>query len=296
MAAESTYDVAASGGNREDLADIIGFLKPMDTELYNRLGKVPAYGTKHEWLLDEFQAAAQNAKTEGGDFSADTINQPTRGNNYTQINKKQVNVSGTQEAVNKAGRTSDYDYHVAKKTQEMMRDIEYTLMKGTSASGDGSAARSAQGIESWISTNLNSSAASRSLTLALVNTVLKSVYDAGGVPDVTYLPSALAASFATLTSGSGDYRRVAPDAKQLVDVVTTYVSPFDNSIEVRTHRYMTATTIVFLDTAYWKVAQLRAPFHEQLAKAGDSVRGQVISELTLESRQQKSSGILQNVT
>lgn len=293
MAAELTTDVGSSGGNREDLADIIGFLKPMDTLLWSTLGHTEAYATYHEWLKDSFQSASQDNAAEGGDFSEDSPNQPTRAGNYTQINKKQVKVSGTQEAVRKAGRDSDYDYHIGKKTQEMMRDIEYTLMKGSSASGS---TRGCQGLEVWLTSAVDSATANRTLTLALANGVLKTIFDNGGVPDYAFVPSALAASFAALTSGSGDYRRVAPNVKELAVATTTYVSPFDNSISLKVHRYMTSTSIVFIESDYFKVADLRSPFHERLAKSGDSVRGQVVAEYTLEARQEKAGGILKNVT
>ena len=41
---------------------------------------------------------------------------------------KTVVITGTQEAVDKAGRASELAYQIAKKSKELKRDIESTLL------------------------------------------------------------------------------------------------------------------------------------------------------------------------
>jgi hypothetical protein len=46
----------------------------------------------------------------------------------------------------------------------------------------------------------------------------------------------------------------------------------------------------------WKKAWLRRPKKEELAKTGDAKKYLVVGELTLESRQEKGSGIIKELT
>jgi len=45
----------------------------------------------------------------------------------TQISRKAVVVSGTQDAVNKAGRNNELAYQISKSSKELKRDMETTL-------------------------------------------------------------------------------------------------------------------------------------------------------------------------
>lgn len=296
MAATTTYDVGAAGGNREGLSDTITRLKPTSIELYNRLGKESVSVTKPEWPEDVLAAAAQNAAIEGGDFVEDTLVAPTRNFNYLQINKKQIKVSRTQDKVAQAGRRSYFQFQKVKKTEEMMRDIEYTLMQGAQAVGSNSAARGCLGVVPFITTNVYANGGTlRNITLGLVNTAIQGAYDQGGDPTIMYLNSGLAAPFANLTTGAGDFRRVENDPTKVVNATKMYVSPYGVQLEIRIHRHMPANTVVFLDENFWEVGVFDAPFSEPLAKTGDSVRGQTVTEYTLLAHSQRSSAALKDV-
>lgn len=253
-----------------------------------------------EWLTYSLATPAQNSALDGGDFSEDTLTAPTRVGNYTQINKKQIKISRTQDKVAKAGRGSEYQEYKILKTEELMRDIEYTLMQGVISAGSSVGARGAQGVIPWITTNSSTgtaagTAGNRPLTLALVDAQLKLAYDAGGDPDVMYLGSGLSATFAGLSTAATDRRRVTTSSDRLENVVHYYDNPQNVSVEIRIHRHMPSTTVVFLDSKYWKVGIFDSPFHEMLSKAGDSVRGQIITEYTLKSYQEKASASLSQV-
>jgi hypothetical protein len=204
------------------------------------------------------------------------------------------------DKVAKAARRSEYQFIKGLKTKEMMRDIEYTLMQGTVSAGNATGARGCKGVISWITTNTSSgtaagTAGNRPLTLTLVDTVLQAAYDQGGDPNVMYLGSGLASTFAGLATAATDRRRVTERADRLVNINRFYDNPQGLSVQILVHRHMPSTTVVFLDEQYWKVGVFDAPFHEQLAKAGDNVRGQVIAEYTLLSLQQKASASLLQV-
>ena len=93
------------------------------------IGTGTANGTKHEWQTDSLAAAATNNKViEGDDATLDASSATVRIGNYTQILDKTVVITGTQEAVDKAGRASELAYQIAKKSKELKRDIESTLL------------------------------------------------------------------------------------------------------------------------------------------------------------------------
>src|SRR6476619_5050502 len=111
----ATYD---SIGLREDLEDVIWDLFPEDTWALTNLDRVDATATFHEWQLDSLDAATTNKTVEGNDASFTTVAPPTRVGNYLQIASKYFLISGTLEAVKKAGRSSEVARQAMKKMRE----------------------------------------------------------------------------------------------------------------------------------------------------------------------------------
>ena len=111
-------------GIREDLIDLITNISPTETPMLSRFSKVPASNTTHEWQTDSLSAAASNAYVEGADSDAPALTATTRESNNTQISRKLWRVTDTMEAVDKAGRGSEYAYQMAKHMKELARDIK----------------------------------------------------------------------------------------------------------------------------------------------------------------------------
>ena len=109
----ASYDAV---GNREDLTDMIWDISPTETPVVTAIGKGKATAVKHEWQTDALAAAAANAHIEGEDASPASASATSRLDNATQILKKHVVVSGTQEAVDKAGRNSEIAYQRTKRS------------------------------------------------------------------------------------------------------------------------------------------------------------------------------------
>jgi len=60
--AHSSYDEPiGTGGNREDLSDILFDVSPTETPFITAIGKNKATATSHDWLTDELEAPADNA-------------------------------------------------------------------------------------------------------------------------------------------------------------------------------------------------------------------------------------------
>jgi hypothetical protein len=149
--AHSTY---TAKGLREDLTDVIYDISPTETPFMSNAARVNVSAKVHEWQTDSLAAAAANAQLEGNIISAAAITATNRLKNPTQIAYKAFAVTGTTEAVDKAGRASEVSYQTAKHGRELKRDMEKDLTGnvGTDFGGTGSA-RTFAGVESWIASN-----------------------------------------------------------------------------------------------------------------------------------------------
>ena len=123
----NTFQTYAAIGNREDLSDIIYNISPTDTPFMSSIGKEKASGTLHEWQTDALATAAANAQIEGDEITFTAVTPTVRLNNQTQISRKSVIVSGTQDTVNSAGRNNELAYQISKSSKELKRDMEVVL-------------------------------------------------------------------------------------------------------------------------------------------------------------------------
>ena len=114
----NTFQTYQAIGDREDLSDIIYNISPTDTPFMSAIGKEKASGVLHEWQTDALAAAASNNHhIEGDEISFGSVSPTARINNHTQISRKAVVVSGTQDAVNKAGRNNELAYQISKSSK-----------------------------------------------------------------------------------------------------------------------------------------------------------------------------------
>lgn len=292
---------------REDLEDIIYDISPMDTWFLSNVERMSAKNTLHEWQTDALDAhTAGNAAIEGDDFSAVTAADTSRLKNYTQISKKEVVVSGTQEAIRKAGIDGMMAYQIMRKGKALKRDIEAACLQNNAAtSGAAASARVAASVETWLYTTLHIKAGEASATTPApasgiagtaptdgtatgtpfaeshLQTALGVAWSNGGEVNVILLPNSLKSEFNTFSGIATRFRDVASrDQAQVVGAADVYVSSF-GSHNVVLSRYMRTQTALCLDTSLWGVAYLR-PFQTMdIAKSGDSQKKMVIAEWTL---------------
>jgi hypothetical protein len=99
-------------GLREDLSDMIYNVSPDDHPFMSNVGRGTADAVLHEWQTDALAAAnVNNAQFQGDDIATFSPASVTaRLGNRTQISRKEVIISGTVDAVNKAGRKTELAY------------------------------------------------------------------------------------------------------------------------------------------------------------------------------------------
>ena len=308
MAIYNAYDAV---GQREDLTDVIYNISPTETPFMSSIGKTKATAVYHEWQTDSLAAATTaNAAVEGADASDATLSPTTRLGNYTQILQKTIKVSGTLDAVNKAGRKSEKAYQLAKASQELKRDLETILLsnQGRDAGSSNSGARKMGSLLSWIKTNSSAQTNggdpttigvsartdgnTRTFTEALLKEVVAEVFVSGGSPSVLMVGAAGKQKVSSFT-GIGETRFNVTGAKPstIIGACDIYVSDFGN-MAIVPNRFMRTRDALILDPEYAAIAYLRPFMTNELAKAGDSDKTQVLVECTLEVKNEAAHGIV----
>jgi hypothetical protein len=309
----ATFTAHAAIGQREDLSDVIYDISPTDTPLLNTLARGKATAVFHEWQTDSLAAATTaNAAVEGADATSATLAPTVRLGNYTQIVQKTIQVSGTLDSVDKAGRKSEKAYQLAKASSELKRDIE-TILTGNQArsAGNSSTARRLGSMLSWLKTNTSEGASGadpvtigesarsdgvlRTFTETMLKEVIRGVYQSGGSPKILLVGPGAKQKVSTF-AGIAQQRYMAPaDAPTtIIGAADVYLSDF-GSVSVVPDRFMRTRDAFVLDPEYASVAYLRPFATNELAKTGDSDKTQILAELTLEMRNEAAHGLVTDI-
>jgi hypothetical protein len=310
----ATYQTYTSIGNREDLSDVIYNISPTETPFMSSIGKTKATATYHEWQTDSLAAAAANAVVEGDTASDITISPTTRVGNRTQISSKTIKISGTMEAINRAGRKSEKAYQLAKVSAEIKRDMEKALLSNTVASaGNATTARTLGGLQTWLNSNYvggtNGTAGSlgttarvsgtdAAFTETMLKTAVKSAFTNGGNPTVLMTTPTQKVNVSAFTGVAAQrYMATGDKPTTIIGAADIYLSDF-GTLSVVPNRFMTADSgdsgeqAFVLDPEYAAVAYLRPFQTNELAKSGDADVTQLLVEYTLEVRNQAAHAII----
>lgn len=310
----NTYGVYTAKGIKEDLEDVIYSVDMEETPFVSNVGRSgKADNTLHEWQTDSLAAVdTANAQLDGDDAANQSITATVRVGNYTQISRKVVGVTGTMQAVDKAGRGKDeLAYQMVKKGKELRRDIEAISVGAQAAvAGDGSTtARKAAAFETWLKTNSNRGATGadpvyttiptaaptdgtqRAFTETILKDVVKQVYTEGGKLKLLMVgPSnkVVVSGFA----GIAEVRKEVSGNKPavIVGAADVYVSDFGN-LAVVPNIFQRDRSALFIDPSMASIVTLRPIQRVKLAKTGDSEREMLITEWTLKVHNEKAHGI-----
>jgi hypothetical protein len=322
---------AGDRANREDLLDLITNVDPWDTPWVSQAPKVRASHVVHEWLKDTLPTTSTAGRIEGDDWASATDSQPTRVLNVCQIFRRDIAATETQRSVNPAGFKDAYAYTVAKATKAVARNIELTLFRSiTSATGTsavGRVLRSFQDPTFMITGGAGVNArnlgtggtANGALSEFDFNELLELVYVNGGNPEQCYVSPAtkrVISSFGTksgFVTGSNfaiNQVNIGAESKKLVGSIDVYDSDY-GLIQIVLDRWVpqaadgvTSTAqdasgydgvAFFLERAKNRLAWLRPVQHTIIGKAGDSVRGIVVGECTLEVLNEAANGYIRGI-
>tara|TARA_R110002124_G_scaffold260642_2_gene426558 strand:- start:497 stop:1450 length:954 start_codon:yes stop_codon:yes gene_type:complete len=311
----AVYQTYQSIGNREDLTDMIYNISPTDTPFMSSIGKTKATAVNHEWQTDSLAAATiVNHAVEGADATSATLAPTTRIGNRTQIVQKTIQIAGTEETIDKAGRKSEKAYQLAKASSELKRDMEKILLcNQAAANGDATNPRKLGSLQAWLSTNTSVGAGAgvtgsggttarvdgtdRAFTEPLLKAAVKAAYTQGGTPTVLMVPPTqkqVVSGFA----GIAEQRYQAPSnaPTTIIGAADVYLSDF-GTLSVVPNRFTTADAdggeqAFVLDPEFAAVAFLRPFQTNELARTGDSDKTQLLAEFTLEVKNEAAHALI----
>lgn len=314
----NTFDSYDVKGIREDLENVIYDISPEETPFYSSLKKVKASNTYHEWQTDALRSSAANAHIEGDDTTGEARVATTRLGNYTQIFKNAVVIPDTDEGLDKAGRAAEMAYQVLKIAKEQKLDIEKALFDNNAyVAGNATTARELAGVPAYLKTNVANvgtggaaptgavpGATARTdgtatvFTQADFDTVMQAIWEAGGKPDTVYL-SAFQMNKALGFTGMNNQRSTIGAAvggtNAVVNAVDVYVTPW-GTVDFVPTRENRSRDVFIMQSDMFGVGVLRPTKNTELAKTGDSTKRQVLTELTLISKNEKASGAVYDCT
>ncbi len=305
---DNTFDSYDAVGIREDLENVIYDVSPEETPFYTTCKKVTATNTYHEWQTDALRSSGANAHIEGDATTAEARTATTRLGNYCQIFKNAVVVPDTDKGLTKAGRASEMAYHVLKIAKEQKLDIEKALFDNNAqVAGSATTAREMAGTETWFTStiqNKGSGGAHAAGTGANARTdgtqtvfnqtkfdaIMQNCWDKGGKPDSVYLSAYLMNLALAFTGNNNQRSSVQAGDKKVIKSLDVYVTPW-GTIEFIPSRENRGRTVHVMQDDMWAVAVLRGTKNVELAKTGDNTTRQVVTELTLVAKNEKSSGL-----
>ena len=316
--ASKAYDLSG-GALREDLGDIIYDISPQDTVFMSRAGRGTAKSTTHEWLADSLTAAGANADIEGNAFSAQNRALPSRLKNYTQISKKEYEVTGTAQKVDNAGMRELMAYHRMRAGKELKRDIEFSNLNHAAASaGTSVSARVSGSVGPWIyelnhikmsgqtvwsttapvsgfATATGPGSSTTALTEADLKSALQKPWSCGGSVDMIMCNATVYNQISAFTGLATRFRDVGSKQQaQIIGAADVYVSAF-GSHNIQLSRYIPSATIYCLDMSSWQIDYLR-PFQTiDIAKVGDAERQMMLAEWTLVAKTPRANSKIKGI-
>lgn len=316
--ATGTWSAHTAVGMREDLMDVIYEISPTETPFMTNISRTNAKAVLHEWQTDALAAAeTANAYLEGDEFSGQAVTPTVRLQNRLQISRKDIVISGTLDAVDKAGRATETSYQLAKSGRELKRDME-AILTGEHIATAGSivSARGLAAAESWLVTNLtHASTNTTGTTPAYTNTpstaivdgtqaalgesifksVIADVWNAGGDPRVIMCGAFNKQTISGFSGIATNFKNVPQGQATIVAAADLYVSDFGEH-QIVPNRFSRSRTVLFLDLDYWAIAYLRPMQQIEIARTGDAEKRTLLAEYTLVSRNEAASGKIVDTT
>ena len=307
------YVSYSSIGLREDLENVIYDISPTETPFMSMGSREDAIAVNHEWQTDALaDAVTTNYNEEGSTLVAAEPAATTRLGNICQISLKTTLVSGTLDAVSKAGRKQELAYQMTKRSKELKRDMEKSLLnnQAKTAMAADSTVRKLGGLPNYVATNVSevgsgagngatrTDGTQRTFTETLLKATILAAYNNGA--DCKYLMMAPAkkqifSTFVGVGGASGVSNYIDATDQRIIGGMDIYVSDF-GELAVVPNRFQRARDVWILDPEYYGVAYLRPFAQKEVASTSDGEQRAIITEFTLVVKNEKALGAVYDLT
>lgn len=288
-----TYDDPV---RRESLLDLLRDVSPIGGNyLVGKLKESKATNTLHEWpTFNVARPTSTNFKAEGAVFADEANTAPVRSQNITAIVTRAVTLSDTEAVINSAGVKDPFAFQKAVSFKKLAADMEFALVRGTAlVSGASGTARQMAGLMGVISTNLTARNSGTSMSVTELEDILQNSWDAVGdmeyVANTVLVPMGIKRKMATFTTRV----TVNQDSKDRVFNNISYFEGSAGTVKIVPHKDLInatgSTQVLAINENMFRIAFLRKPKFTEMGKDGDRVRGQYVTEFTLESLAERTS-------
>lgn len=300
----NTFRTFEAAGLIEELADTIANISPEDTPYQSNAKRGSVDREQYFWQRDALAApVSTNAVVQGDDVGStfDAVSPTVKMNTHTQISRKTLIISGTEEVVNKAGRDSEWAYQLIKKGTELKRDVEKMVLENIAsvAAADGVAPKTAGlgAIVGSISGNNVSLGATgtnptdavgftdprndgtqRAFIEDYLKTVIAGAYTNGSNPKTIMVGpfnKGVVSGFAGVATKT--YSQSVPKPAAIIGAADIYVSNF-GVLTVIANRFQRERDAWVLDFDFAEIVYLRPYQTDDLAKTGDARKGMLLVE------------------
>ncbi len=311
-----TYDIK---GGREDLQDAIFRISPTETPFMSNIGRGPAKAVRHEWQTDALAPVnLNNAYIEGDEYTYADVTPTVRVGNLCQISRETVLVSGTVEAIDKAGRESEMRLQTVKRGLELKKDMEGILLSNQASNAGaaaGATARRLGGLGAWLTSNVSRGAGGanggfnngtnlvaaptagtgRAWTETILKDVHQATYQAGGNPKMAMMPVPQKRVFSTFPGIAAQRRETGDEMATIIAAADIYVGDFGRLAAVPNRQMATTSgqmSVFLIDPKMAKLRTLRPIFTDKPAKTGDAFKAAMVVEYTLEVSNEAAHAVI----
>lgn len=299
---ETALDVATGHGARFKVGtlftlNVAGFTEVMQVTAISgdTLTIVRGYGSTSAQAgsagtSDEIRIISHPAQ-EGQDPPADESRLRTKVSNYTQIFQRGIQISDTLRKINMAGVPDEYAYQVARRLQEIMRELDGAIIRGIKSADGGSdtSYRTMGGILEFASqSGGNVTTTSEALSMDVINAMAEQVWNDGGTPNFILVSGTGKRTISTFDEA---YRRSDFSSTTAGYVIDRVITDMGFVLDVLVDPQMPSDTVVIGDINLVNVMPLQgdAMRAEDLARTGRSTKGMVTGQYTVEFRNAKEA-------
>jgi hypothetical protein len=228
--------------------------------------------------------------------------------NPCQINRVTFSISDTQEAVKKAGRSSDIRYQTVKQGKELRKDMELAAIENPVFVASGT--RQTRGLRGWTTTNpglgvsgvapnISTNVAPtdgtlRALTEALLRTAVLGSFNNGGNATMLMVTPSHKQTISSTFTGNGT-KFIKGEDRKLQAAYDIYNSDFGD-FKIVPNRNMVRTREAYLvDGDLAAVAMLRDMKSEELARIGSARNFMIESEWALQLREERGMAAIRDL-
>lgn len=233
------------------------------------------------------------ARLEGDDADFGAIVDVTAPYNYTSIFQKAVQVSGTQQVISQYGIEDEFLYQANKAVPHLLRLVERAAFHGVRSAGSAAAPRSMAGLGTFITNNVLD--AGGAIAKADVDTLMEEIIMDGGYPDLLVMNPRVANDLRALLDSSS-FVRVSQDENKLgLDAIERVMTQY-GELELVMDRWCPTHTAYILESGKVGFYTLRGFEVKELARSGDSMKGEVVGEVSLLLANDKAHGKITGIT